>query len=78
MRYGYYSSSQNVNSDSKLEKIVRKLKSWGIDLSNRVIKSRDGSERQEGYRLKIDNNIIGEIYVFDSRLIINLDYISCK
>lgn len=78
MRYGYYSSSQNVNSDSKLEKIVQKLKSWGIDLSNRVIKSRDGSERQEGYRLKIDNNIIGEIYVFDSRLIINLDYISCK
>lgn len=76
MRYGYYSSSQNVNPDSKLEKIVRKLKSWGIDLSNRIIKSTDGSERQEGYRLKIDRNISGEIYVFDNRLIIYLDYIA--
>lgn len=76
VRYCYYSSSKNVNLDSKLEKIIQKLKSWGIDLSNRVIKSRDGSERREGYCFKLDKYISGEIYVFDSRLIIYLDYFS--
>lgn len=73
--YRYYSSSQKVNLNSKLENIVQKLKSWGIELSNRIIRSRDGSERREGYVFKLDKNTRGDIYIYDNKLIILLDYV---
>lgn len=76
LRFYYFTTYQKSDYESELEDIVQNLKSYGIDLADRVVYSVNGTKRNEGYMFTLTKNIHGEIYMFNHRIFIILDYLN--